>query len=324
MRDRHVLTLTFAALAVLEILSGCGAQPSAVLGLDVAVDRVAVDRVEGAMFAPELAGIPLATVPVALGRPQASLDVPNTCDRLVVVDAPAGPQLDKERPAWLGKAKTRTAHQREIREVIEAVGAELGVGQVAVEMIWRKAIYESSGNEGNVHVRTKDIEANRRAARKGRRRSSERWRRASIPMYRRGDRGLRKVGDFDAWALGRGLYGQVTGLHMHRWSDDAPPWSLCDPIIATVTVIWAMRAGLAECEGSTLRDAYRRFSSGKCAIRSDKLEQRFDRLARGHVRGLKLGRFDPDSRAELGSRWAEATADRGAMLAAVRARLAVP
>ena len=317
MRDRHFVFLILAAFAVIilgQSLAGCSDQPSAVHGLDVTVDHV-----EGSMVAPALVGVPMAAAPAE--RPRASLDVPDTCDRLVVVDAPSGLALDKERPAWLRKARTRTEHQREIREVIEAVAAELGVGPVAVEMIWRKAIYESSGNEGNVHVRTKDVDANRSAARKGRRRASERWARASIPTHRRGKQGLREVGRFDAWALGRGLYGQVTGLHMHRWSADAPPWSLCDPVIATITVVWSMRAGLDECHGSTLRDAYRRYSSGKCAIRSDKLERRFDTLARGHVRGLKLGRFDPDVRAELGSRWDEATADRGALLAAVRGRL---
>ena len=253
--------------------------------------------------------------------PRMSLDLPDRCDRLFWRETEAGPQLSKERPTWLRKAETRRAHQAELAVLIEIVAAELGADATAAEMIWRKAIYESSGNAGNVHVRTKDLEANRAAAGKGRRRATARWRRAKVPVYRKWRGRVRKAGSFDAWALGRGLFGQVTGLHMHRWSADAPPWSLCDPVVATVTVIWAMRAGLAECKGTTLRDAYRRFSSGKCEERTPGLEARFDRLARGRVRGLELEPFDPDAPAVLGSRWPEDQADRELLLGVVWAKL---
>ena len=113
----------------------------------------------------------------------------------------------------------------------------------------------------------------------------------------------------------------VTGLHMQRWSTDAPPWALCDPIVATVTAYWALRAGLAECRGRTLRDAYRRFSSGRCALREPERERAFDRIARGHVRGLKLGRIDPDAPADFGDRWPEETTDRALLLAKLRRRI---
>lgn len=250
------------------------------------------------------------------------LDMPDTCDRLVVVDTPSGPQLEKDRPDWLPHEKERRAHQAEIREVITAVAEEMGADAIAAEFLWRKAISESSGNEGGVHIRSADVEANVTAANKGRRRAAERWRRAKVPVYRRTRKGFRQVGDTDAWALGRGLYGMVTGLYMHRWHADAPPWALCDPVIATVVAVWSIRAGLAECHGTTVRDAFRRFSSGKCAIREDRLERRFDRLAGGRVRGLRLDPIDPESRANFGSRWLSETTDRRELLAAVHRRLA--
>jgi hypothetical protein len=262
--------------------------------------------------------------------PRASLDVPDACRRLVVREVASMDRdrtvtrlvLGKDRgPAWLRDARARWRHQLELREMVRVVVATLGGDDLAAEMIWRKAIHESSGDEGNVHVMNRDLRANRLAASKGRKRATKRWRRATVAVHRMVAGSLRVVGEQDAWALGRGLYGQVTGLHMHRWSADAPPWSLCDPIIATVTVVWAMRAGLEECHGETLRDAYRRFSSGRCAVREDRLERRFDVLARGHVRGLSLGAFNPDAPAQLGDAWAEETTDREVLLAVLRDRV---
>lgn len=253
-------------------------------------------------------------------QPRVSLDLPDRCSRLVWRETDRGPVLSKERPAWLRSAEARRAHQAKIRELVYLVADELGADERAAEMVWRKAIYESSGNAANVHIRTQDLEANRAAAGKGRRRATERWRWAKVPVYQKRRARLRQAGQFDAWALGRGLFGMVTGLHMHRWSADAPPWSLCDPLVATVTVFWAMRAGLAECKGESLRDAYRRFSSGKCAERAPELERRFDRLARGKVRGLRLEPFDPDAPAVLGQRWGQESSDRGELLAVLQAR----
>jgi len=231
--------------------------------------------------------------------------------------------VSKTKPAWLNSAAERAEHQAEIRELIFAVADELGADELAAEMIWRKAIYESSGDASNLHLLNPDVRANKSAASKGKRRASELWKQAEVMVYEDiGEELPVEAGQVDAWTFGRGLYGQVTGLHMHRWSADAPPWALCDPIVATVTVIWAMRAGLDECHGETLRDAYRRFSSGKCATRSAELEGRFDRLARGRVRGLKLEPFNPDARAELGDRWDEATTDREVLLAVLRSRVA--
>jgi hypothetical protein len=261
-----------------------------------------------------------ASAPVSSGPDE--LEYPDRCDRLVLRDTPSGEQLSKERPKWLRKAKTRWPHQQKLRRQIHVIADELGADETAAEMIWRKAIYESSGNAGNVHIRTKDVEANRTAAGKGRKRSAKRWRRVRVPVYKKLGGRWRHVDSHDAWALGRGLYGMVTGLYAHWWGDDAPPWALCDPIVSTVTIIWAMRAGLDQCHGTTLRDAYRRYSSGKCALRTESLERRFDRLARGRVRGLELGAFDPDALAQLGAHWPEESTNRAELYRVIQARLA--
>lgn len=266
---------------------------------------------------------PVIPMQVEQAVPRASLDVPDRCDRLLVIDTPSGPTLSKVLPPWLGHAESRWREQQRLRRVIAIIADEMGADAVAAEVLWRKAILESSGNVGAVHVLTQDVEANRRAARRGRDASSERWKHAKVPTYKRVGKSLRKVGQYDAWALGRGAHGTVTGLHLQRWSTDAPPWSLCDEVIATITAIWSMRAGLVECDGSTMREAVQRFSSGRCGERSKDRERGWDRLARGRVRGLRLPAIDPDAPANLGKRWPEETTDREVLLAVVRQRIAV-
>jgi hypothetical protein len=268
---------------------------------------------------PPAGHVPLA---ITIEPERADLDVPDTCDRLLAVETPSGRQLTKIQPLGLGRASSRADQQRWIRGLVNIVGDELGADAIAREVVYRKAILESSGNHAAVHVRTADIEANRRAARRGRAVSSKRWARARVPVYKRHRKQLEPVGTYDAWALGRGLYGQVTGLHLSRWSTDAPPWSLCDPIIATVTTFWSMRAGLEQCDGETMRDAYRRFASGRCALREPSQERAFDRLASGRVRGLKLAKIDPEAPAKLGTRWPEDETDRAILLAKLRRRVA--
>lgn len=264
-----------------------------------------------------------SSVRTVASSPRANLDVADQCDRLVWLMTPSGPQLSKQLPSWLRDAEQRRKQQEWLRGMIGIVADELGADPLAAEMVWRKAILESSGNPGAVHILSADLAANRAAAKRGRSASTERWAMAVVPTFVRRNGKLREVGQYDAWRLGRGLYGQVTGLHLRRWGADVPPWSLCDEVIATVTVFWSMRAGLVECHGTTLRDAYRRFSSGRCAERSAEREAGFDRLARGRVRGLKLKRFDPDGKAKLGGNWDESVADRSVLLARLRSRIAV-
>lgn len=315
MQDRHALrvAVVLVGLLALRFLIGCGAQPEA---LEIRSEQVASSSPRYFLPAPQR-DTP-ASVYVGAG-----LDMPDKCDQLLVVDTPSGPQLSKVRATWLRNEAKRKAKQAKLRQLIAAVVDEMGGDEVAAEMIWRKALYESSGHPGNVHVHSPDVAANRSAASKGRRRATARWRRARVSVYRRHRGRLRKAGTADAWALGRGLYGMVTGLYAHWWHEDAPPWSLCDPVVATVVLVWSMRAGLEECHGSTLRDAFRRFSSGKCTVREGRLERRFDRLVSGKVRKARVSRWeiDPDAPADFGVRWPAETTDRRELLAAIHRRL---
>ena len=306
-----MLARTITAAAVLAMLA-C-----------TAPDASRIEAQQDDLQHPQWLSRPTVPARVTLEPERADLDLPDTCRRLVAVEGDDGRRrLSKERSAWLSNPQERARRQADLRVLISIVADEMGADDIAAELLWRKAILESSGDPSNVHVLSPDIEAGNRAASKGRKRSTSRWAGALVPVYKRTRKGLEVGGVHDAWALGRGLYGQVTGLHLHRWGDDVPPWSLCDPIVATVTAIWSMRAGLAECRGTTLREAYRRFSSGKCAVRSDDRERAFDRLARGDVRGLRLPAFDRRARADFGNLWSEQSTDRAVLLTRLRTRVA--
>lgn len=254
---------------------------------------------------------------------------PDRCDPLLVKKTDQGPRLSKRRPAWLPHERRRAAMQAWTRGVIAIVVDELGGDDLALELLYRKAIQESSGNPHAVHILDPDVEANETWSSFGRRHASERWAKARVPLHVADDGELipaighsGKPITTDAWALGRGLYGMVTGLFMRRWSPDAPPWSLCDPAIATTVAIWSMRSSQLRCKSSTLRSAYRWISAGRCSERSPTLERRWDRLARGKVRGLRLERIRPDAEVDFGARWPAASADRAELLAVLHRRIA--
>lgn len=314
--DRLALRFVLAMLSVLALgqaCSGCTANagPPAVT-VEIEPERPVS---YGAVVVP--------TVAVTVAPTRASLDLPDTCDPLLVVPGPEGPQLGKQLPAWFRSEAGRADQRAKMRRVIEAVAAELGADAMAVELLWRKALVESSANPGAVHILNPDVEANRTWSRHGRKRSSERWSEARVPVYAKTRSGaLEQVDDLDAWGIGRGLYGMVTGLYMHRWSADAPPWSLCDPVVATVVAIWSARAGQRRCKSITMRSAYRWLSAGTCKPREPEKERRFDRLARGNVRGLRLPRIDSEAVVDFGDLWPEATGDRSQLLAVIRQRLA--
>ncbi len=251
--------------------------------------------------------------------PRVDLALPDTCDRLYAVLGENGPRLTKRTPAWLRSPVERAAHQAEIRRGIAIVVGEMGGDALAAEFLYRKAILESSGNPGAVHVLDLDLDANRSSARRGMAMSTERWADARVVVYSPdGD----QAGTVNAWTIGRGLYGMNTGLYLHHWSTDSPPWSLCDPVVATVTAIWSLRAGLRRCAADDLRTAYRLISSGQCGERSEAKEANFDRLARGRVRGLRLEPFDVDAKADFGERWDQESSDPAVLLAVIRVRLA--
>lgn len=255
---------------------------------------------------------------------------PNRCDPLILRESAEGPALSKRLPDWLKSPSAAAAKRAEVRRIIATVGDELGADDLAVELLYRKAISESSANPGSIHVHGPDVDAGVAFASYGREHTSERWADARVPVFVLEDGELVQArtargnpATYDAWALGRGLYGMVTPLYVPRyWSVDAPPWSLCDPVVATVVAIWSARKGLAQCKTDSMRSAYRWLSAGTCREREPDKERRFDRLARGHVRGLELPRIDPRSRVDFGDRWPMETSDRVELLAKLRTRIA--
>jgi len=87
------------------------------------------------------------------------------------------------------------------------------------------------------------------------------------------------------WAFGYGLYGMNAVLYTHLWDRQAPPWVLCgdEGIIATITIVWALRNQQAECENLTAKDAERWGSDGGTARGVVR------RFARGKCSDAKLG-----------------------------------
>lgn len=260
---------------------------------------------------------------VAVEPERASLELPDRCDTLLAVERDGRRRLTKRRPAWLASPSAAAAQRAWVRGVIEIVGDELGVDALAVELAVRKAISESSANPAALHLLDPDVEANAAAAHVGIEATADRWRAARTPIYedRRGE--MVEVGTISAWALGRGLYGHATGYVVsQRWSTAAPPWSLCDPVVATVVLFWSARAGQERCRDRSLRSAYRWISAGRCSPRSAERERAWDRMARGSVRGLRLGRIPADAEVSFGRRWDQESADREILLARLHRRVA--
>lgn len=240
------------------------------------------------------------------------LDIPNKCDPLILVKRKDGsPRLSKKLPDWYGSENSRSEHQNHIRKIIYAVAYEMGADEMAAELLFRKAILESSGNEGALHLLDGDVAAAEKWEHYALDLTAERWTNARIPVFVV-DNGelvsvIGKSGrqiTHGAWSIGRGLYGMITPYYVPRYlGKDAPPWSLCDPAIATITAIWSVRRGLERCRTNKMRDAYRWLSAGTCKVRSENKEKIFDRLAKGKVRGLRLKKINSESKVDFGDRW---------------------
>src|SRR5690606_2465153 len=223
------------------------------------------------------------TPPAAVPVPTvAILAEPNTCDPLILRESAEGPVLSKRLPAWLKSPRAAAAQRDQVRKIIAIVGDELGADAMAIDLLYRKAISESSANPGSVHVHGPDVDAGVAFASYGREHTSERWSDARVPVFVLVDGELEQArtvrgnpATYDAWALGRGLYGMVSPLYVPRyWSADAPPWSLCDPVVATVVAIWSARKGQAQCKSDSMRAAYRWLSAGTCREREPDKERR--------------------------------------------------
>lgn len=322
--DRVVRNIVLGMLATLALGQACAGCSATTEARDAAphldLEPVAIESVP--------TWVPYVVEPEApkvdFGR------MPNTCDPLLWVNRNGEPRLSKRLPAWFAGERSRAEHQAEVRAVIQVVADEMGADEMAAEFLWRKAIMESSGNEGSVHVHGPDVAAGLAFSGHAQRQTSEQWADARVPVFvlengelvqPRTARG--NPATYDAWAVGRGLYGMVTPLYVPQYlGPDAPPWALCDPVASTVVAIWSIRKGLAQCRADRLRDAYRWISAGTCNDRGATAERRFDRLARGKVRGLRLPAFDAKAKADFGDRWPQSSTNPEVLLGVIHERLA--
>ncbi len=120
--------------------------------------------------------------------------------------------------------------------------------------------------------------------------------------------------NLNVWTYGYGLYGMAPVLYVGLWDNHSPPWVLCDARIATITLVWALRAQAAHCEkqgyAPTTENVLARFGSGKCGR---KLGQGWYKLP--SLRSKKM-----DAPVRLGKRWPNES-DRYQVLSAVNQRL---
>lgn len=249
-----------------------------------------------------------------------NLEIRNQCDPLMLVKHKDGsPGLGKRLPEWFKSEPSRLDHQAQIREIIYAVAHEMGADDMAAELLFRKAILESSGNEGALHLLHGDLAAAEKGERYAIELTSEKLAKARIPVFIIENGELKQpIGisgnpiTHGAWPIGRGLYGMVTPYYVPKYlGKDTPPWAICDPITATIVAIWSVRRGLEKCRTNKMRAAYRWLSAGTCKIRSEKKEKIFERLARGKIRGLSLKKINPESVVDFGDRWQISLDDRG-------------
>lgn len=101
---------------------------------------------------------------------------------------------------------------------IDMLSRAVGVDPWGLRLL---AMHESSGDYLVTHESGPDRRANVHAW------QSEAKRYAQNPYYR----------DAARWAVGRGPYGMVVAYHLYRWSADADPLALHDPVIATVVAL---------------------------------------------------------------------------------------
>lgn len=120
------------------------------------------------------------------------------------------------------------------------------------------------------------------------------------------------------WSTGYGLYGMQPIYHVKRWDRNAPPEILCDPVVATVTAVWAARTIRDNCVSMGFPGTYetvnRGYSSGHCKLRpgwSKYFQRRAERAG-----------LDASELAQLGKAWPKKTTDRDEVLAHMRAKIA--
>lgn len=249
-------------------------------------------------------------------------EFPGQCESLTSVPSKEGPRLQRVR---------RPVPRAEVVKTIRAVAAEMGADP---QLLLAIASHESTMEPAALHILPGDRGAGLSAWRAGTPVPARMERYQKIvdqgpehPNFYKAKFGLwrmgryqdnaywystTKVGDetINTWTWGYGLYGMAPVLFVGIWDSKSPPWILCDPKVATVALVWALRGQRAECaaqgEKGTVEQTIARFASGWCG-----------RKMRKDWRKV-LGRT---TKVVLGNKWKRGETDRAALLQAIDRRL---
>lgn len=226
------------------------------------------------------------------------------------------------------------ADQREMRRHIGIVAREMGAEP---KLLWIWALRESSYRPYKRHRLNPDMEAAYSAWQRFRYTESRERRYRDIMRthsakdgtddFWKAKAGLKRISVYKdnptyeamwRWSTGYGLYGMQPIYHVKRWDPNAPPEILCDPVVATVTAVWAARQIRDTCSSMGFPGTYetvnRGYSSGHCKLRPS--------WAKYFRRRADRAGLDATGLARLGKAWLRKTTDRDEVLAHMRAKIA--
>lgn len=247
---------------------------------------------------------------------------PGQCEDLVAVPSKKGFQLQRVR---------RQSTKAEVEAAIRATAAEMGADP---QLLLAIAAHESTMSPGALHILAQDRNAGQAAwmaatyskARVSRCEailatgpSHPQFYPAKLSLWRMGlyqnnpfwhssvELGGEKI---NVWTYGYGLYGMAPVLYVRLWDTSSPPWVLCDPVVATATLVWALRGQKASCgaqgEKGTVEQVIARYATGKCGKKINKSWK---------------GVLTKTKKVVLGNKWKQDESDRGALLEAISKRL---
>jgi len=250
-----------------------------------------------------------------------SSEFPGQCETLTT--SKNGPHLKRVRRADTSK--------EEVVAVIRAVAAEMGADP---QLLLAIAAHESTWAPGALHVLPGDRGAGLAAWQSASYSESREKRYQSIlsvgpqhPRFYPAKLGMWRmslykdnaywdhktmIGDQEVgvWTYGYGLYGMAPVLYVRLWDTTSPPWVLCDPAVATATLVWALRGQKAACaargESGTVEQVIARYATGRCGNK---------------VKKSWKSAVAKTKKVALGNKWKQETADRAALLQAISRRL---
>lgn len=251
-------------------------------------------------------------------------DFPGQCEDLTLVMRKGEQKLVRVR---------RPMARAKVERIIRATAAEMGADPTLLLAI---AQHESTMQPAALHVLSGDTRAGLLAWQAGTFSEARAARYQSIidqgakhPNFYKAQLGMwrmnryksnphwfttAQVGDrtINTWTWGYGLYGMAPVLFVGAWDKTSPPWVLCDPVVATATLVWALRTQKVQCaaqgETGTIEQTIARYASGKCG-------RKMGKSWRGLTRKIK--------KVSLGTRWKQQDADRANLIQAIQGRLAL-